>query len=95
MTAPLPADARAWGVGAFSVDSDVGSRELYAIRRADGRLCIGGARALEPDAAVRVPASTAGPLRRPVTMERSHCSLLTQPPLPPGFASRTHAGWQP
>ena len=51
MTAPLPA-ARAWGLGALSVDSEVGARELYLIRRPDGRLCLGGARALEPGAAV-------------------------------------------
>ena len=51
MTAPLPATGD-WGVGAFSVDSDVGARELYAIRRPDGRVCLGGARALEEDAAV-------------------------------------------
>ena len=51
MTRPLPATS-AWGVGAFSVDSDVGARELYAIRRPDGRLCLGGVRALEEDAAV-------------------------------------------
>ena len=51
MTAPVPA-AAAWRVGALSVDSDVGARELYMIRRADGRLCLGGARALEPGAAV-------------------------------------------
>ena len=51
MTAPLPA-ALAWKVGGISVDSDVGARELYAIRRADGRICFGGARALEPDAAI-------------------------------------------
>jgi len=38
MTAPLPASA-AWQVGALSVDSDVGARELYMIRRPDGRLC--------------------------------------------------------
>jgi len=30
----------------------VGARELYLIRRPDGRLCLGGARALEPGAAV-------------------------------------------
>ena len=29
-----------------------GARELYAIRQADGRICLGGARAIEPDAAV-------------------------------------------
>ena len=51
MTAPVPA-ALAWEVGALSVDSDVGARELYMIRRPDGRLCLGGARALEPGAAV-------------------------------------------
>ena len=51
MTAPLPATSR-WGVGGFSVDSDIGARELYAIRRPDGRVCLGGARALEPSAAV-------------------------------------------
>jgi len=51
MTKPLPRAAD-WGVGAFSVDSDNGARELYAIRRPDGRVCLGGARALEPDAAV-------------------------------------------
>ena len=51
MTAPLPATAE-WQVGGFSVDSEVGARELYGIRRPDGRLCFGGARALEPGAAV-------------------------------------------
>ena len=51
MTAPVPA-ARAWEVGALSVDSDVGARELYRIRRPDSRLCLGGARALEPGAVV-------------------------------------------
>ena len=48
MTAPT---AGAWeGVAALGVDG--GARELYAIRRADGRICLGGARAIEPDAAV-------------------------------------------
>ena len=51
MTRPLPA-AREWAVGGLSVDSDVGARELYAIRRPDGRICLGGARALEEGAAV-------------------------------------------
>lgn len=41
MTAPVPA-ALAWEVGALSVDSDVGARELYMIRRPDSRLCLGG-----------------------------------------------------
>ena len=36
----------AWGVGGLSVDSEAGARELYAIRRPDGRVCLGGARAL-------------------------------------------------
>ena len=44
MTAPT---AGAWeGVAALGVDS--GARELYAIRRADGRICLGGARAVSP-----------------------------------------------
>ena len=51
MSAPTAASA-AWGVGALSVDSEIGARELYMIRRPDGRLCLGGARALEPGAAV-------------------------------------------
>ena len=51
MTAPLPSTEQ-WGIGAWSVDSDIGARELYAIRRPDGRVCLGGARALEPGAAV-------------------------------------------
>lgn len=51
MTKPLPRTAD-WGVGAFSVDSENGARELYAIRRPDGRVCLGGARALEANAAV-------------------------------------------
>lgn len=51
MTRPVPA-AAAWEVGAVSCDSDVGARELYMIRRPDGRLCLGGARALEEEAAV-------------------------------------------
>lgn len=51
MTAPLPATA-AWGVGGFSVDSAAGARELYGLRRPDGRVCLGGARALEEGAAV-------------------------------------------
>ena len=51
MTKPLPKTA-SWQVGGWSVDSDVGARELYAIRRPDGRVCFGGARALEPNAAV-------------------------------------------
>lgn len=51
MTKPLPATSD-WQVGAFSVDSEVGARELYAIRRPDGRICLGGARALEVGAAV-------------------------------------------
>ncbi len=51
MTAPLPGSA-AWGVGGLSVDSEAGARELYAIRRPDGRVCLGGARALEEGAAV-------------------------------------------
>ena len=51
MTEPLPSAAQ-WDVGGLSVDSDVGARELYAIRRPDGRVCLGGARALEPGAAV-------------------------------------------
>ena len=48
MTAPLP--GAAWAVGGISVDD--GARELYAIQRADGRICLGGARAIEPGAAV-------------------------------------------
>lgn len=51
MTQPLPA-VHDWKIGAWSVDSDVGARELYAIRRPDGRICLGGARALEEGAAV-------------------------------------------
>lgn len=57
MTKPLPKTAE-WHVGAFSVDSDIGARELYAIRRPDGRVCLGGARALEADAAVGVSDDT-------------------------------------
>ena len=51
MTKPTAA-AAAWGVGALSIDSEVGAREVYVPRRPDGRVCLGGARALEPDAAV-------------------------------------------
>ena len=51
LTAPLPA-AQDWQVGAFAVDGDAGARELYCIRRSDGRVCLGGARALEPASAV-------------------------------------------
>ena len=51
MTAPIPA-SQTWQVGGLSVDSEKGARELYAIRRPDGRVCLGGARALEPGAAV-------------------------------------------
>jgi glycine/D-amino acid oxidase-like deaminating enzyme len=57
MTKPLPRTAH-WGVGAFSVDSENGARELYAIRRPDGRVCLGGARALEAGAAVGVADDT-------------------------------------
>ena len=49
MTPPLEGSA-SWGVGGLSVDD--GAKELYAIRRPDGRVCLGGARAIEPDAAV-------------------------------------------
>eukprot|EP00966_Prymnesium_polylepis_P036933 856760-Prymnesium_polylepis.1 len=49
MTAPL-AGCDSWGVGGVSVDD--GARELYAILRPDGRVCLGGARAIEPGAAV-------------------------------------------
>ncbi|KAL1524129.1 hypothetical protein AB1Y20_019038 [Prymnesium parvum] len=49
MTSPLPGGDE-WGVGGISVDD--GAREIYAIRRPDGRVCVGGARAIESGAAV-------------------------------------------
>ena len=52
MTSPIAnRPGPAWsGVGGVSVDE--GARELYAIARADGRVCVGGARSLEPGAAI-------------------------------------------
>ena len=51
MTSPIARPGPAWsGVGGVSVDE--GAHELYAIARADGRVCVGGARVLEPDAAI-------------------------------------------
>ena len=47
MTAPLPG-AHSWTVGGLS--SGDASKEIYCILRSDGRLCIGGARALEDNA---------------------------------------------
>ena len=51
MTAPLPAEnLKSWttnGMGSW----ERASGEIYAIRRADNRICIGGARALEPNEA--------------------------------------------
>ena len=44
MTAPLPG-AQSWKVGGLSAGD--ASKEIYAIMRSDGRVCIGGARALE------------------------------------------------
>lgn len=45
-----------WGAGAFSVGAMTGSGdiedEIYCIRRPDGRMCVGGARYLETDAAI-------------------------------------------
>jgi glycine/D-amino acid oxidase-like deaminating enzyme len=47
MTAPLPG-ARSWKVGGLSAGD--ASKEIYCIMRSDGRMCIGGARALEGSA---------------------------------------------
>lgn len=44
MTAPLPG-ASSWTVGGLS--SGDASKEVYCVLRSDGRMCIGGARALE------------------------------------------------
>jgi glycine/D-amino acid oxidase-like deaminating enzyme len=44
------AGAKSWGVGGWCVGD--GPDELYCIQRPDGRICLGGARSLEPDAAV-------------------------------------------
>eukprot|EP00965_Chrysotila_dentata_P190998 6174246-Pleurochrysis_carterae.AAC.3 len=49
MTRPVRESA-VWHVGGISVDE--GAREVYAIMRPDRRVCIGGARALLPGAAV-------------------------------------------
>lgn len=47
-----------WGAGAFSVGAMTGigdnEDEIYCIRRSDGRLCVGGARSLELDAAIGI-----------------------------------------
>jgi glycine/D-amino acid oxidase-like deaminating enzyme len=55
MTSPSALPGR-WGPGAFSVGAATGrgdiSGEIYCIKRPDGRLCVGGARYLEPGAAV-------------------------------------------
>lgn len=49
MTAPV---AHKWRVGAFSVGSGTPDAEIYAICRADRRICIGGMRSQEPNSAV-------------------------------------------
>ena len=41
-------DRKAWRVGALCTGD--GAREIYAIQRQDGRICIGGCRAAEPNA---------------------------------------------
>jgi glycine/D-amino acid oxidase-like deaminating enzyme len=55
MTAPSKIPD-SWGAGAFSVGAMTGSGdiedEIYCIRRPDGRICVGGARYLETDAAI-------------------------------------------
>lgn len=55
MTAPSKI-SNSWGAGAFSVGAMSGSGdiedEIYCIRRPDGRICVGGARYLETDAAI-------------------------------------------
>jgi glycine/D-amino acid oxidase-like deaminating enzyme len=55
MTSPSDLPGR-WGAGAFSVGAATGrgdiEEEIYCIKRPDGRLCVGGARSLEPGAAV-------------------------------------------
>jgi glycine/D-amino acid oxidase-like deaminating enzyme len=55
MTSPSEVPA-GWCVGAFSVGAATGhgdiEEEIYCIKRPDGRLCVGGARYLEHDAAV-------------------------------------------
>ncbi|KAL3811711.1 hypothetical protein ACHAXA_004077 [Cyclostephanos tholiformis] len=55
MTSPSTVPDK-WDVGAFSVGAATGNgdieEEIYCIKRPDGRLCIGGARYLERDAAV-------------------------------------------
>jgi glycine/D-amino acid oxidase-like deaminating enzyme len=55
MTAPSKIPD-SWGAGAFSVGAMTGSGdiedEIYCIRRPDGRICVGGARYLDTDAAI-------------------------------------------